>query len=62
MTAVRERRFENRGSMCPYNSGTIRIRPLPFPSITGTLTCGKLRVAFKPGPMSPMIQLVDILT
>ena len=48
LAAVPERRFGNRESLCPYkrpyNSGTTRIRLLPFPSVMGALTCGKLTV------------------
>ena len=57
LAAVRERRFGNRESMCPYkrpyNSGTIRIRLLPFPSVMGTLTCGKRPVGYCPAPSFP---------
>jgi hypothetical protein len=48
LAAVRERRFGNRRSMCPYkrpyNSGTIRIRLLPSPSVTVAPTCGNVRL------------------
>jgi hypothetical protein len=52
-----ERRSRDRCSMCPYkrpyNSGTIRIRLLPSPSVTGALTCGKRPVGYCPGPSLP---------
>ena len=53
----RERRFENRKSMCPYkrpyNSGATRIRLLPLPSVVGSLTCGKPPVGYRPAPSFP---------
>jgi len=53
----RERRFENRGSMCPYkrpyDSGATRIRLLPFLSVMGMLTCGKPPVGDRPAPSFP---------
>ena len=53
----RERRFENRGSMCPYkrpyNSGSIWIRLLPPHSAMATLTCEKLPVEHSPPPSFP---------
>ncbi len=55
--AASERRFGNRMSMCPYkrpyNSGTIRIRLLPSPSVMAALTCGKRPVGYCPVPSFP---------
>jgi hypothetical protein len=52
-----ERRFGNRRSMCPYkrpyNSGTIRIRLLPPPSVIAYLTSGKRPVGYLPAPSFP---------
>jgi hypothetical protein len=54
---VSERRSGNRSSMCPYkrpyNSGTIRIRLLPSPSVMAALTCGKRPVGHRPAPSFP---------
>jgi hypothetical protein len=57
LVAVRERRFGNRKSVCPYkrpyNSGTTRIRLLPSPSVMAKLTCGKLPVGHCRAPSFP---------
>jgi hypothetical protein len=57
LAGTRERRSENRGSMCPYkrpyNSGATRIRLLPPPSAMSTLTCGKPPVGDRPAPSFP---------
>jgi hypothetical protein len=39
----------------PYNSGTIRIRLLPSPSVMAALTCGKRPVGHRPAPPFPCV-------
>jgi hypothetical protein len=49
--------FRQRLAKCPYkrpyNSGTIRIRLLPSPSVMDALTCGKRPVGYRPAPSFP---------
>ena len=44
-------------SMCPYkrpyNSGTIRVRLLPLPTVITALTCGNRPVGYSPAPSFP---------